>query len=184
MAVSVTNLILGPADLYTGAFGVAEPADTAVASPPGVGWTDVGGTSDGAELEIAQEFTELTVDQIVDVPGRRLTKRDVMLATNMAEPTLENLSLAMNGGTIATGAGFKSLEPNYATSATQPTYKALLLDGYSANSLRRRVIVRKTLSTDNVKFAYTKDKQTVYTVKFSAHYVSASIAPFKVIDGV
>ncbi|MGH8571195.1 MAG: hypothetical protein ACREX8_01290, partial [Gammaproteobacteria bacterium] len=126
MAVTATNLILGPGSLYTGVFGVAEPADTAVASPPGAGWTDVGGTSDGVTLTVNQEFTELAVDQIVDVPGRRLTKRDMTIGTNLAEPTLDNLVVAMNGGTTATGAGFKSLEPAFATSATQPTYKAVL----------------------------------------------------------
>jgi len=184
MAVTATNLTQGPGTLYTGAFGVAEPADTAVASPPGVGWTDVGGTSDGVTLNVNQEFSELTVDQIVDVPGRRLTKRDLSIRTNMAEPTLENLAIAMNGGTTATGAGFKSLEPAYATSATQPTYKAILFDGYAPGGFQRRVILRKGLSTANVEAAYKKDSQTFFPVTFNAHYVSASIAPFKVIDGI
>jgi hypothetical protein len=46
----------------------------------------------------------------------------------------------------------------------------------------RRVIVRKALSTDAVEIAYTKDKQTLYGVKFSGHYVSASIAPVHIVD--
>ncbi|MDQ3760972.1 MAG: hypothetical protein M3460_04535 [Actinomycetota bacterium] len=183
MAVTATNLTQGPGTLYTGAFGVSEPADTAVASPPGAGWTDAGGTNDGVTLNVMQEFSELSVDQIVDVPGRRLTKRDMSIATNLAEPTIENLALSMNGGTTATGAGYKSLEPGYATSATQPTYKALLFDGYAPGGFVRRVILRKGLNTSNVEFAYKKDTQTFFTVSFNAHYVSSSIAPFKVIDG-
>lgn len=184
MAVTVTNLTQGPGTLYTGAFGVAEPADTAVASPPGVGWTDVGGTSDGVTLNVMQEYSELSVDQIVDVPGRRLTKRDMSLATNLAEPTLENLAIAMNAGTAAAGAGFKSLEPSYATSATQPTYKALLFDGWAPGGFVRRVILRKGLSTANVEASYKKDAQTLFPVTFNAHYVTSAIAPFKVIDGI
>ncbi len=183
MAVTATNLTQGPGTLYTGLFGATEPADTAVASPPGAGWTDVGGTADGVTVNVMQEFSELSVDQIVDVPGRRLTKRDMSIATNMAEPTLENLAIATNGGTITTGAGYKKLEPGYATSATQPTYKALIFDGYAPGGFVRRVIVRKALNTSNVEFAYKKDTQTFFTVSFNAHYVSSSIAPYIYVDG-
>lgn len=170
--------------MYSATFGTAEPADTAVASPPGGGWVDLGGTSDGVTLTINQEYTELSVDQIVDVPGRRLTKRDMVLATNMAEPTLENLAVCLNGGTQATGAGFKSLEPTAGTSATQPTYRAFLFDGFAPSGFQRRVILRKGLNTSNVAFAYKKDGQTVFEASFNAHYVSSSVQPFKLIDGV
>ena len=183
MAVTATNLTQGPGTLYTGDFGTTEPADTDVASPPGAGWTDVGGTSDGVTLNVMQEFSELAVDQIVDVPGRRLTKRDMTIATNMAEPTLENLTIAMNGGTVTTGSGFKALEPSSDTSSTQPTYKALLFDGFAPGGFQRRVILRKGLNTSNVEFAYKKDAQTFFAVSFNAHYVSSSIRPFKIVDG-
>ena len=184
MAVTTTNLIQGPATLYTGATDATEPLDTAIGTAPGAGWTDVGGTTDGVQLSIAQEFSELAVDQIVDVPGRRLTRRDLTLTTNMAEPTLENLASGMNlpSSAVTTGTGFKKLEPSSDTSATQPNYKALILDGFAPEQLMRRVIVRKVLSTANVDFAYQKDAQTVFTVTWSAHYVSPSIKPFAVID--
>lgn len=187
LAVSATNLILGPGALYTGPFGSAEPADTAVATqPPGAPFVDVGGTKDGVELTVAQEFTELEVDQIVDMVGRRLTKREFMVKTNLAEATLENLAVCMNAGAVTPGGtgatAFASLEPAYATSATQPDYKALILDGYAPNSKPRRVIVRRALSTDDVEFAYSKEDQTVFSVTFSAHWVSPSIAPFKLVD--
>lgn len=183
MSVTTTNLILGPAQLYTAVYGATEPLDTAVATAPdALVWTDVGGTMDGLSLNINHEFTELTVDQIVDRLGSRLTKRDLTAKTSMAEPTLENLSLALNGATIASGSGYKSLEPNYATSATQPTYKALLIDGYAPGSFRRRVIIRRVLNISNVETAYKKDGQTLFPVEFTAHYVSASVAPFHVVD--
>src|SRR5690606_171262 len=146
-------------------------------------WTDVGGTTDGVSVSIAQEFAELAVDQIVDVPGRRLTKRDISLTTNMAEPTLENLALAMNAGSVSTSIeDVKKLEPTDDTSATQPTYRALILDGFAPEQRRRRVVVRKVLSTANVEFAYSKENQTVFSVTWSAHYVSPSIKPFVVLD--
>jgi hypothetical protein len=185
MAVTTTNLIQGPGTLYTGAFGATEPLDTAVGDAPDSGvWTDVGGTTDGVQLSIMQEFSELAVDQIVDVPGRRLVKRDLSLTTNMAEPTLANLAAAMNleSSSVTDGSGFKKLEPSSDTSATQPTYKALILDGFAPEQLTRRVIVRKVLSTNNVDFAYQKDAQTVFSVTWSAHYVSSAVKPFAIVD--
>lgn len=185
MSVTTANLILGPATLYQGAFGAAEPADTNVAvngTPATSAWGDMGGTQDGVTLSVDQTYTALECDQIVDRAGSRLTKRELMLETSLAEATLENLSVTLNGSTTASGAGYKTLEPLFASSATQPNYTALLFDGWGANSFRRRVILRKTLSTDAVAMAYTKDKQTLYKVKFSGHYVSATVAPFHIIE--
>lgn len=183
MAVTSTNLIQGPATLYTGLYGATEPADAAVNSTPQASaWSDVGGTSGGVTLTIDQTYSQLEVDQVVDQIGSRLTKRMFTIETEMAEATLENLSAALNGGTAATGAGYKTLEPLFASSATQPQYGALLMDGWGANSFRRRAIVRRTLSTDAVASAYTKDKQTNFKVKWMGHYVSSTIAPLHIVE--
>jgi hypothetical protein len=184
MGVTAANLIMGPAAIYTGPFGIAEPAETAVnSSPPAsAGWVDLGGTMDGAGLTVDQKYKDLTVDQIVDKAGGRLTERTIEVATKLAEPTLANLGYSLNDGVSATGAGYASYEPNFASSATQPTYRAILLDGYGANSFRRRIILRKVLSTAGVKFAYKKDDQTVYDVTFTCYYVSNSIAPFHITE--
>jgi hypothetical protein len=188
MSVTVTNLVLGPATLYTGLFGALEPADNVVnTTPPVSSWTDIGGTMAGLTISVDQTYTELQVDQLVDSVGRRLTKREFVVATQLAEATLTNLSTVLNGstassGTVTGGGTFSTLEPLFATSATQPTYIALLVDGFSPNSLRRRSIVRKVLSTAKVDQALAKDKQTVYPVTFNGHYVSSSIAPIHVVD--
>jgi hypothetical protein len=183
MAVTVTNLTMGPGTIYTGLFGAVEPLDTVVNTTPAASsWTDVGGTLDGVKTTVDQKYTMLECDQVVDAAGRRLTSREITVGTNMAELTLDNLALTLNDSTTASGSGYRSLEPAYATSATQPTYRALMLDGYAPNSKRRRVIVRKSMSTDKVEFAYMKDKQAVYTVQWSAHFVTTAIAPFKVVD--
>lgn len=182
--VTATNLVQGPATLYSAAFGATEPLDTVVnATPAASTWTDLGGTQDGVKLTIDQSYAELDVDQIVDRVGSRLTKRNFMVETSLAEPTLANLSLALNGGTAASGVGYSSFEPAFASAATQPTYKALLFDGWApGGAFTRRVIVRKALSTDAIEIGYTKDKQTLFGVKFAGHYVSASTAPIHIVD--
>lgn len=183
MAVNTTELIMGPADLYIGSFGATEPIDTAINSTPAASaWTDLGGTQDGVKLTVDQTYTALEVDQVVDEVGGRLTKRLFTVETNLAQPTLENLKFLLNDGTAASGAGFKSFEPIYASSATQPTYRAVILDGYAPGQLRRRFIVRRCLSNDKVESSYKKDGMTLFTVKWQGFYVSPSIAPFKLID--
>ncbi len=184
MSVVVSNLIMGPGALYRGAFGAAEPADTQVnSSPAASAWTDVGGTQDGVTLTISQTLKELEVDQVVDVPGRRLTKREATIKTNLAEATLDNLAVALNNATATvTGAGFAAWSPPNDTSATQPTYSALIFDGFAPGGFRRRVFVRRVLSTEDVGIAYKKDDQTLLPVTFAAHFVSASVAPFRIVD--
>lgn len=183
MTVNTTNLIMGPATLYIGSFGATEPVDTAVNATPAVSaFGDLGGTQDGVKLTVDQTYSNLEVDQIVDVPGARLTGRAFTIETNLAEPTLANLKYLLNDGTSASGSGFDSFEPVYADSATQPTYRAVLLDGWGPGQLRRRIIIRKCLSNDKVESTYKKDGQTLFSVKWTGFYVASGIAPFKVID--
>lgn len=188
MAVTATNLIQGPGTLYTGAFGATEPADSAVnAAPSASTWTDLGATKDGVTITADLEYAELEVDQIVDVPERRIVKRDLQVATNLAEGTLENLATVLNGGTVTASAAYKTFDPADDTSATQPSYKALIMDGYAPRTaasavMRRRVVVRKVLSVESVEVPYKKDDQTLFPVTFSAHWVSSSIKPFRVVD--
>lgn len=183
MPVDVTKLIAGPAQMWTATFGTAEPADSTVnVAVSASGWTDAGGTQDGVSVNVNREFMELEVDQIVDVPGRRITKRDVQVVTNMAEPTLENFKLSMNGGTIAASSGYSTYEPDDSNSATQPSYTAVLLDGWAPQNFKRRVVVRKCLSIETIESAYKKDEQFLYPVTWAAHYVSTSLKPFRLID--
>lgn len=182
MSVTVTDLTQGPATLYRGAFGATEPLESAVnATPAASAWTDIGGTTDGAKLSIKTEFSMLEVDQLIDIPGSRAVTREITVETNMAEPTLENLSYALNGGTISTGAGWKAYEPVDSDAATQPTYSALIIHGWWGTQ-RRMVVLRKVLSVEGTETEYKKDNQTVFKVKIQAFYVSASIRPFRVID--
>jgi hypothetical protein len=185
MGVTVTNLTAGPGDLYTGAFGAAEVFGTAWSAPSSAVWTDAGGTMDGVKLSIDQNYFELEVDQVVDVPGRRLTKRETKLETSLAEPTMANLALTLNDGTVTASAGTFAYDPANTTSATQQTYKAVLFDGWAPGTtpLRRRIVLRRCLSIEGLKeMSYTKDKQTLIPVVFAGHYVSASTTPFKLHD--
>lgn len=175
MGVSSTNLIQGPATLYVAPFGTAEPAAFAA---PAAGWVDVGGTKDGIELAVADEYAVLSVDQVVYEIERRRTNRVLTVKTSLAEATLENLAHAINN--TAPTAGVLNLDDGLAAFA--PAYKAILLDGIAPGGFKRRFIARKCLSTDSVATAYKKDGQTLIPVTFTGHWVSPSIKPLAISD--
>lgn len=176
MPVTSTNLIQGPAVLYAAAFGAVEPAT--IATAPAVAWTDVGGTRDGVELTVADEYAVLDVDQIIYEIARRRTKRVVSVKTSLAEATLANLALAIaNAAPVA-----NVLTADDGLAAFAPAYGALIVDGIAPGGFRRRIIIRKTLPTDSVGMAYKKDGQTLLPVTWTGHWVSTSIPPFKIED--
>ena len=185
MAATAANVLMGVGTLYRGAFGATEPADTAVGDPPDSGsWTDIGATTDDVSVSIKQDFAEIEVDQTVDIIGRRLTKRDLSISTNMAEATLENLVVAANsGGSITTGSGWKKFTPTNDVTVTQPTYCALLFDGFAPGTGKsRKVIGRRMLNSESTEMAYKKADVTVLKVSWSAHFVSTSVAPYVIVD--
>lgn len=185
MATTVSNLVLGTANLYVASFGAVETGLTtlsALTAAPTGAWTNVGGTSDGVTLTIKQSYTELEVDQVTDVAGNRLTKRELTIETNLAELTLVNLQTALNGGTITSGTGISTFDPGAALTQGEPVYTALIIDGVAPSGKARRILVRKALQTGDVQFAYKKGDQSMYSVSFAAHYVDGAKSPFIIVD--
>jgi hypothetical protein len=188
MPASATNLIAGPATLWTGAFGATEPADTAVATDITAPFTDVGGTDDGVTLTVSREFFKLRMDQTVDAPGRRMTERDITIATNFAEGTLANFAMAMGqaSSTVTTGGtagtAFAAMDVVGDDAGAEPTYLSVILRGRAPNGKARSVFARKCLSTEEVEMAYKKDDQTLIPVTFALHWVSPSVRPMRIVD--
>jgi hypothetical protein len=185
------QVIQGAGRMYTGVFSATaanEPALTAINSAPQASaWTYTGFTSDGITVTIDQTFSEMRVDQLADRVGTKMTERQLSVQANLAEATLQNFTLGLNSGTITTAASNSYYEPVYDGSELQPVYIAVLFDGYApANSVgvskRRRIILRKAISTENVELAYKKDSLTLVPVTFTSHYVSDTVAPFRIID--
>lgn len=187
MTQNPNNLIMGPAQVYLGAFGALEPTDTNVNTTPAASaWTEVGLTDGGVSLTITPKFTDFNADQIVDVPGTRMTSRTIVVGSTMSEVTLANLANALNSTVGATGANYATFDPNFGQFASQLPYAAVLLDGWAASAsgqnFRRRVILRKTMQTSKVDLNYAKDKQLGLSVTWQAFFVSNSIAPYHIVD--
>lgn len=188
MTQNPANLVMGPATIYVGVYGTSvEPADSAVNTAPAAsGWTEVGLTDGGAQIVITPKFTDFSADQIVDIPGSRLTSRTIMVTTTMSEVTLANFATALNASVGATGANFATFEPNYGQFATQVPYVPIILDGWAPSpvnsNFRRRIIIRKALQTGKVDLNYAKDKQLGLSVQFQAYYVNNTTSPVHVCD--
>jgi hypothetical protein len=183
MSVTPGNLVQGPATLYFGLFGATEPADTAIdTAPSDTYWTDFGATIDGVDLEIDQKYSQIEVDQVVDPVESRLVSRQVKVTTKVAEATLDNLQVLLNGGTAGSGAGYESLTFDDTGAGERPTYYALIIDGYGPLGDRRRVIVRKVVQTDSVKLENKKDDPQTFALSMLAHYISASVKPIHIVD--
>lgn len=189
MSVVPTNLTQGPGVLWYAPFGTAAPADSAFLSAPGAGFADAGGTQGGIMAEIDNTYMQQVVDQIPISVGGRLTKQAITVTTQLAETTLNNLGLALNGLiTITPQAGYTTTDLQTATSATQPQYSTLIVDGWAPTTgttevaCRRRIIIWKVLSQGKASFAYEMEKNAVYNVSFEAFYVSGSVSPWHSID--
>jgi hypothetical protein len=188
MPVTTTNLIQGPATLYVGAFGATEPTDALINTAPAVAWTDLGGTTGGVTLTAAITLAALDVDQILDPVGDVITARDITVATSLAEATLANLARVLNlaDAVVTTGttpAG-PTLEPVSDVTSFTPVYRAFILDGIAPGGFRRRIILRKAIQTAAAALPHAPGTQTVIPATFRSTYVSASVKPFKIIDGI
>ncbi len=182
MAVSVAELGVGPANVWRKPYtdAAVEPATPLTA--PAAGWVDMGATSDGVNLTIAQSFQQITADQVVDVLMSVPDERSMTVETNLMQPTLERLKVVNNGGTITSGVGFRQFEPITDLVATDIDYGAVLVRGKGPILQTRDVILRRVATTDDVEFSYAKAAALVFGTTWTAHYVSSSVAPFVIRD--
>lgn len=192
MAIQPLNVCMGPAIVYWAPFGSAEPAYAAITSPPSSSvWTDVGATVDGSSvlLEVQHTFSDIGAEQLIDPIGARLTKRVIQITVALEEATLNNMNLAMNQLlTQSPGTGYTVADPITTVSSTQPQYMAIIIDGWapttgtSEEECKRRIVIRKCLSSSKVDLEYEKTKPTVFNTTWTGYWVSSSIAPFEIID--
>lgn len=180
MAVTTTNLLQGPADLFHGVFGATEPVDAGTA--PAAAWSDLGGTDGGATLTVGQTYAPMTVDQVAMPVDARKTEESVSVATSLAEGTLDNLRRALNIAVAPTETEIEALGELFSNSS--PLFSAVLLKGQKPGGGPRLVVVRRALSTENVAMAWTKADKTMIPVTFTGYFVSASVRALRIDDTV
>lgn len=195
MAVTPFNIIQGPAQLFVAPFGTSltsyypsiNPNSVAVTSP----FVDAGGTTGGVTVEVDETLTDIKVDQLLDPVGARTTARTIQVVTTFMETEISNLQLALNGAsgaTVTSGTGWQQLDLTTTTSATQPTYCTLIVDGWAptlsaGTASKRRFIIQKALSQPKISQKFDMANQATVAVTFTAYYVSSAVSPFSILDG-
>ncbi len=136
-----------------------------------LGGVDLGHTVDGAEIEIEREFTEVKTDIYGNTPvDYVLTGQKATVKLKLAEITPGNLNYVMP-------------EADYDVGATDDHLHFGAKSGYSLRNDALQLVITpqggnvdgnltitlfKAVSTDNAKFAYKIDEQTVFEVTFTA----------------
>ena len=92
-----------------------------------------------------------------------------------------------NIGSTGGGSGYNTLDIQVGTSATQPSYLALIIDGWApqlntGQPALRRIIVRKVLAEVKVQMSFDKKTQQGIQTSFNAYYVSGAVSPIHIVD--
>jgi hypothetical protein len=193
IAINDSNLVLGPATLYVASYPAAEPQDATVTpngylTPPGTPWVDVGATDGGVTFEVDNTYTDLAADQVTMAVGSRLTESKMQVTAKLSEMTFTNLQTAINNiGVTASGTGWQSMEIPVGTASTQPSYMALIVDGWApmttgGTPALRRIIVRKVLSQVKASFTFDRKTQQSLDCTFTCYYVSGTQNPVHLVD--
>jgi hypothetical protein len=102
MPRNVYEVLVGAATLYSAPTGTAFPADPTVA--PGGSFTEIGYSQDGWRLAVDQKAEPIIVEEEMDPIQILRTTMEIHLRGVSAQGSLQNIQLALGGGTITTSA--------------------------------------------------------------------------------
>jgi hypothetical protein len=193
-----TNIIVGAAALFT--YNDGELADTdlpayeaegTVGNTTGTfretlsqaesGFTNVGYTMNGLEIQFQPDFGEVQVDQVLDVAKLYKQGMQVNLNTAFAEATLENLlfslagkdeDLSISAGATGIKAGSKTLNMSAGDIGECPVERGLVAVGPGTGDcdpdeqVERIYVAYRALSIESVTVSAKRDEATMYEVSF------------------
>jgi hypothetical protein len=195
---TASNIIVGAAALFT--YNDGELADTdlpayeaegTVGNTTGTyretlaqaesGFTNVGYTMNGLEIQFQPDFGEVQVDQVLDVAKLYKQGMQVNLNTAFAEATLENLlfslagkddDLAVSAGATGIKAGSKILNMSAGDIGECPVERGLVAVGPGTGDcdpdeqVERIYVAYRALSIESVTVSAKRDEPTMYEVSF------------------
>lgn len=186
--INTTDILAGPGQLWWDlAASAVLPTDADIGSDlTSVGtWRDGGTTEGGLTITTNQTFHEIRGDQAPDTLARRLTERQVTVATNLLEGSLENLAAALNADPTTAITEDTTATPPYRRFDLEPGQDAfipvdlsIVVDGWApGTSKMRRALTRKANSIESVGKAWRKDGAWMIPVTFAALYVDNTTSP-------
>jgi hypothetical protein len=114
MPMDSKTISLGPGLLYWAPAGTADPTTAVTGSIISdtipVTWKQIGYTENGSEFSYELSSDDVNVAEVFDPITHKTTGRSGSVAFEMAEITVKNLVLSLNGGTVTnTGTGATSM---------------------------------------------------------------------------
>jgi hypothetical protein len=198
---SSTNIIVGAAALFVAdttltadtleVFDGTESFRETLADD--AGYTNVGYTMNGLELQFQPDFGEVQVDQILDVAKLYKQGMQVNLATAFAEATLENLLLALAfsdsqlTGTKSTSNG-QVLNLSAGELGECPVERGIVAIGpgtgdcVDSATVERVYTAYRALSIENVTVSAKRDEASMFEVSFRLLPEDTSGSYGKIVD--
>lgn len=171
MPNDATKVRFGLGKLYSAVVGATEPSTLATAWP--VAWTGLGYTDEGNSFSVSPSFEDIPVAEELDPIDVVKSGQAMTVSFALAQLTAENLQIVMNGGTITTGTGEKTIEPP--ASDAVPTYVAL---GWRSNNSKEQFVWRKCLQTGDIEIARRRTSKVVLGTSFRCMVPLSSIRAF------
>jgi len=167
------EILTGPATIYLGEVGVDAPLIDVVPDPED--WVDVGDTEGGVSVDISQDTTELSTDQKIAAVKIIRTGEGITVTFSMAEATLENLALILDGLEVTVvppgkgTAGYRHF--NLARGAGPMKQHGLLIRGPSPyGDYNMQFLFAQVVMTGAPKIALVKDDKVVFDTEWKALY--------------
>lgn len=173
------NVLRGQAALWIAPFNATTPVtlpqdtlalggDWAVPVTGNVLWKPVGATESGVTMRFTRETTDITIEEQVNPVDVATNTLDPRIEATLSEDTLETMTTAYGGGTIATVAKTPT-NPGTATLAiaSELTHLTLGMEAVNSKGFWRRVLFPDVLSVAEVETSYRRaETQRLYAVSF------------------
>jgi len=186
--VGASPLFISEKDSTQSGYVVQEPGSVAAAAfAPGVSYTttlnalngskyrNVGFTNNGLQITYNPTYDSVTVDQLLDTAKLFKSAMEVMIATEMAEGTLENVLVVFGqaGEPTAVGSGNTKTETiglEAGALGIAPTERQLIAVGQAptadAAKAERIYYGRRVLSVQQSQFSLARTQATTFPVTF------------------
>lgn len=176
----VANIVVGPGELYLAPVGTTPP-DENLNTLVWSGWTNMGYTDGGVEVEYTPEVADHFVDQETGPVKSTLTSEQFIVRAPLAESTLDNLNKAISAsGLSSEAAGGSQTGKDILVVGSGPlTEWALGFEAESPESQAdgtqgwRLLIVWRVLSVSAIGQAYRKGEKTLFNSEFRAQVESS-----------
>jgi len=133
-------------------------------------YRNVGFTNNGLQITYNPTYDSVTVDQLLDTAKLFKSAMEVMIATEMAEGTLENVLVVFGQGQSTLTNSGKTLGLEAGSLGVQPTERQLVAVGQAPTDVtpnsERIYYARRVLSVQQSQFSLARNTPTSFPVTF------------------